>query len=34
MDVDKEVKKDLPTRERLLNLKEDDNPVILYFEYE
>jgi hypothetical protein len=34
MDVDKEVKKDLPNRERLLNLKEDDNPVILYFEYE
>ncbi|MDR1338756.1 MAG: 6-bladed beta-propeller [Prevotellaceae bacterium] len=28
------IKKDLPDREKLLNLKEDDNPVILYFEYE
>jgi hypothetical protein len=32
--LDEKIKKDLPDREKLLNLKEDDNPVILYFEYE
>jgi hypothetical protein len=32
--LDESIKKDLPDREKLLNLKEDDNPIILYFEYE
>jgi hypothetical protein len=32
--LDEVIKKDLPDREKLLNLKDDDNPVILYFEYE
>jgi hypothetical protein len=32
--LDKEIKKDIPNREKLLNIKEDDNPIILYFEYE
>jgi hypothetical protein len=33
-DIDKAIKKGIPNREKLLNLKEDDNPIILYFEYE
>jgi hypothetical protein len=33
-DLDKMLKKDVPNRDKLLNIKEDDNPVILYFEYE
>ncbi|MDR1338676.1 MAG: hypothetical protein LBK58_01235, partial [Prevotellaceae bacterium] len=32
--LDKKIKKDVPGREKLLNVKEDDNPIIVYFEYE
>jgi hypothetical protein len=32
--LDEVLKKDAPNREALLNAKDDDNPVILYFEYE
>jgi hypothetical protein len=32
--LDEKIKKDVPNRDALLNAKDDDNPVILYFEYE
>jgi hypothetical protein len=32
--LDEKIRKDVPNREALLNAKDDDNPVILYFEYE
>jgi hypothetical protein len=32
--LDEALKKDVPNREELLDAKEDDNPIILYFEYE
>jgi hypothetical protein len=32
--LDEKIKKDVPNRDALLNAKEDDNPIILYFEYE
>jgi hypothetical protein len=32
--LDEKIKKDAPGREKLLNAKEDDNPIIVYFEYE
>jgi hypothetical protein len=32
--LEEQIKKDVPNREVLFNAKEDDNPVIMYFEYE
>jgi hypothetical protein len=32
--LEEKIKKDAPNRDALLNAKEDDNPIILYFEYE
>jgi hypothetical protein len=32
--LDEKIKKDVPNREALLTAKDDDNPMILYFEYE
>jgi hypothetical protein len=30
--MDALIRKDVPNRERLFDIKEDDNPIILYFE--
>jgi hypothetical protein len=31
--MDALIRKDVPNREQLFDIKEDDNPIVLYFEF-